>query len=81
MEQPQMYGLHPNAEIGFLTNQGVAIFRTIGEISGGSGGGGGGDIGAATPYMKLYMDQLPPNLDMLEIRSRLGPDDSHHMSS
>jgi len=75
MEQPQMYGLHPNAEIGFLTNQGVAIFRTIGEISGGSGGGGGGDIGAATPYMKLYMDQLPPNLDMLEIRSRLGPDD------
>ncbi|CAE7410117.1 ODA11 [Symbiodinium natans] len=28
-EVPQMFGLHPNAEIGFLTNQGISIFKTI----------------------------------------------------
>jgi dynein heavy chain len=35
IEIPQMFGLHPNAEIGFLTNQGVNLFRVISEISGG----------------------------------------------
>ncbi|CAE7689398.1 DNAH9, partial [Symbiodinium necroappetens] len=29
LEVPQMFGLHPNAEIGFLTNQGISIFKTI----------------------------------------------------
>merc|ERR1719428_2230910 len=66
-EQPQMFGLHPNAEIGFLTNQGINIFKTIQELSGGGGGGGSGDITAAQQYITLYQGQLPPNLDMLEI--------------
>eukprot|EP00927_Polykrikos_kofoidii_P045594 TRINITY_DN39630_c0_g1_i1.p1 TRINITY_DN39630_c0_g1~~TRINITY_DN39630_c0_g1_i1.p1 ORF type:complete len:2263 (+),score=448.81 TRINITY_DN39630_c0_g1_i1:88-6789(+) len=71
MEIPQMYGLHPNAEIGFLTNQGVNTFRTISQISGGGGGGGGGDISAAQPIITSYMGQLPVNLDMIEIRGRV----------
>jgi dynein heavy chain len=75
MEQPQMYGLHPNAEIGFLTNQGISIFRTIQEISGGGGGGGGGDIGASQVMITSYMGQLPENLDMLDIRGRLKEED------
>jgi dynein heavy chain len=70
-EIPQMYGLHPNAEIGFLTNQGVNLFKTISEISGGSGGGGAGDISAAQPIITLYQGQLPPNLDMIEIRGKV----------
>lgn len=74
-EMPQMFGLHPNAEIGFLTNQGVTIFVTIREIQGGSGGGSGGDIGAAQVIITSYQGQLPPNLDMIEIRSRLKDED------
>jgi len=74
-EQPQMFGLHPNAEIGFLTNLGNAIFQTIQEISGGSGGGGGGDISAAQGVMNSYATQLPSNLDMIEIRGRLKEED------
>merc|ERR1719188_2788341 len=50
-EIPQMFGLHPNAEIGFLTNTGVTIFKTISEISGGGGSGGGGDLNAAQAYI------------------------------
>jgi len=75
IEQPQMYGLHPNAEIGFLTNQGISIFTTIRNISGGGGGAGGDDIGAAKVLIDSYMNQLPPNLDMIEIRGRLKEED------
>lgn len=74
-EMPQMFGLHPNAEIGFLTNQGMTIFSTIREIQGGGDGGGGGDISAAQAYITSYMGQLPANLDMIEIRGRLKDED------
>jgi len=74
-EMPQMFGLHPNAEIGFLTNQGMNIFSTIREIQGGGGGGGGGDISNAQSYITSYMGQLPTNLDMIEIRGRLKDED------
>jgi dynein heavy chain len=75
-EQPQMYGLHPNAEIGFLTAQGAAIWNTIREIAGGSGGSGSGDgLAAAQSFITGYMEQLPKNLDMLEIRSGLKEED------
>jgi len=74
-EAPQMYGLHPNAEIGFLTNQGISIFRTIAGISGGSGGGGSSDISAASSHITNYLSQLPADFDMLEIRSRLKDED------
>jgi dynein heavy chain len=40
-EEPKMFGLHPNAEIGYLTTQGESLFSTIAAVSGGSGGGGG----------------------------------------
>jgi len=76
LEQPQMFGLHPNAEIGFLTAQGISIFTTIREIQmGGGGGGGSSDISSAQPLITSYMGQLPPNLDMIEIRGRLKEED------
>jgi len=74
-EVPQMYGLHPNAEIGFLTNQGINIFKTIAGISGGSGGGGGGDISAVSPVITNYLSQLPGDFDMIDLRSRLKDED------
>merc|ERR1740138_723426 len=70
-----MFGLHPNAEIGFLTNTGVAIFKTVSELSGGGGGGGSGDIGASQSIMASYQQQLPANIDMLDVRSRLKPEE------
>jgi len=33
-EQPQMFGLHPNAEIGYLTNLGELLFSYIQQVSG-----------------------------------------------
>ena len=43
-ETPYLYGLHPNAEIGFLTTTSESLFRTILEMqprdSSGAGGGG-----------------------------------------
>lgn len=43
-ETPYLYGLHPNAEIGFLTSTSENLFRTVLEMqprdSSGAGGGG-----------------------------------------
>jgi dynein heavy chain len=46
-ESPPQFGLHPNAEIGYLTNATNTLFNTILSISGSSdsGGGGGGTFG------------------------------------
>jgi len=74
-EVPQMFGLHPNAETGFLTNQGMNIFKTIQSISGGGGGGGGGDISAVSGNITQLLTTLPPDLDMIEIRGRLRDED------
>lgn len=44
-ESPYLYGLHPNAEIGFLTQTSEKLFRTVLEMQprdGGSGEGSGG---------------------------------------
>merc|ERR1719199_1127768 len=70
-ETPQMFWLHPNAEIGYLTNQGLNVFSTIMKVSGGSGGSGGGDLNAATEYINTYAALLPADLDMFEIRGRI----------
>jgi len=40
-ENPNMLGLHSNAEIGYLTNLGESLCFTILQCSGSSGGGGG----------------------------------------
>ena len=41
-EIPQMFGLHPNAEIGYLTQTGEEIFGYILSIEGGGSSGGAG---------------------------------------
>eukprot|EP01038_Epipyxis_sp_PR26KG_P005447 gene5447-7540_t len=47
-ENPTIYGLHPNAEIGFLTNKAESLFQTILQLGVGSEGGNGGDLGSGT---------------------------------
>ena len=41
LETPQMFGLHPNAEIGYLTTLGETLFAQILQVQGGGGGGTG----------------------------------------
>ena len=44
-ESPYLYGLHPNAEIEFLTTQSESLFRTVLEMQPrDSGGGEGGGV-------------------------------------
>jgi len=43
IENPKMFGLHPNAEINYLTSTGEKLFSTIMTCAGGSGGGGAGN--------------------------------------
>jgi len=44
VEGPILFGMHPNAEIGYLTTTCDTIFDTILSVQGGGGGGGqGGD--------------------------------------
>lgn len=73
-ESPSLYGLHQNAEIGYLTNQGAQIFKTILNAAGGAGGGGGGDISATSPLITAFLESCPAKLDMIEIRSKLTDD-------
>lgn len=41
-ESPVLYGLHPNAEIGFLTTLADNLFRTVFELQPRESGAGGG---------------------------------------
>merc|ERR1711977_366692 len=74
-EQPQLFSLHPNAEIGFLTNQGISIFKTVQSISGAGSGTSNLDITGSVPMIEKYSAELAPDLDMAEIRGRLSDED------
>lgn len=55
-----MFGLHPNAEINYLTNIGEDLFSTILSCTGGSGGGGGSGKDAAVKEMiERFLEILP----------------------
>lgn len=41
-ESPYLYGLHPNAEIGFLTTTSEKLFKTVFEMQPRDAGSGGG---------------------------------------
>lgn len=64
-----MFGLHANAEIGYLTVETTVLFQTILEVSGGGGGGEGGGSAddSNMALVDLYIERTPPNLDMIEI--------------
>jgi dynein heavy chain len=67
-EIPQMFGLHPNAEIGYLTNLGETLFSTIMSCSGGSGGGGASKKDqVAKELLDRFLHILPGEFSMLEL--------------
>jgi len=74
-----MFGLHPNAEIGYLTALGEQLFMNILTISGGASGGGGGkkkeDI--VKEFIRKFLEMLPPNFSMLDIIGRVKVKDPY----
>jgi dynein heavy chain len=69
-----MFGLHSNAEIGYLTGMGETLFATILQCSGGSGGGGGkGKDAVVNEMIHRFLDQLPPAFSMIDMKAK-APD-------
>jgi len=76
LEDPTMYGLHPNAGIGNLMNATSTLFSTIMTLQGAGGGGGGGSGGASMEkvvagLVEDYSERLPEDFNMFEIRANI----------
>lgn len=56
-ESPYLYGLHPNAEIGFLTQTSEKLFRTVLEMQPRDGGGGEGGGTTRDEKVKTIQDR------------------------
>ena len=74
-ESPLLYGLHPNAEIGFRTQQAERLFATINELQPTQEG----SVGlAAEDDVKVKLDELMANLpevhNLQDISERLDDD-------
>jgi dynein heavy chain len=71
---PTAFGLHPNAEIGFLSNFTEDIFATIIALDGGGGEGdgegGGGGVGSV---MEDLLARLPNEFETLTLNHRAKP--------
>lgn len=59
-ESPYLYGLHPNAEIGFLTTTSENLFRTVFEMQPRDAGASGG--ATITPEEKVLVYHLEKSL-------------------
>ena len=73
-ESPPIYGLHPNAEIGYLTSFCENVFRTITQL-GGVAGGGDAAVGGGGPRAVLddLLSRVPENFVMIELKARAEP--------
>lgn len=73
-ESPVMFGLHPNAEIGFLTHESEMLFSTIITLRGGiSSGVGMSKEEKVRIRIEEIMQPLPDIFDLNELASR-GPE-------
>ena len=74
-ESPHLYGLHPNAEIGFLTSTSDVLFKTVFELQPRESGGGGGQASTREEKVKTLVDdimeKMPEQFNMLEIMAKV----------
>ena len=66
-----MFGMHPNAEIGYLTLQCETIFDTILSIQGGSGGSAGSKDDLVMGLLTDFKNRTPPEYSMLDITAKV----------
>merc|ERR1712223_1965687 len=70
-ESPVLYGLHPNAEIGFLTATSEKLFKTVFELQPRESGSSGGPVTTREEKIKSLVDdimeKLPDPFNMTEI--------------
>ncbi|NXT54658.1 DYH17 protein, partial [Pluvianellus socialis] len=71
-ESPYLYGLHPNAEIGFLTVTSDRLFRTVLEMQPkeSDAGGGSGVSREEKAILDEIMERLPEPFNMAEIMAK-----------
>jgi dynein heavy chain len=74
-ESPPMFGMHPNAEIGYLTSFGQSIFDSVLALSGGSAGSGegAGSGDSVRNTISSLLERLPENFFMIELEERAQP--------
>ncbi|XP_058061407.1 LOW QUALITY PROTEIN: dynein beta chain, ciliary-like [Anopheles bellator] len=74
-ESPYLYGLHPNAEIGFLTTLSEQAFKTIFELQPRDSGASSGTAISREDVVKNiideFLDKLPEEFNMVELMARV----------
>ncbi|KAK3861449.1 hypothetical protein Pcinc_032598 [Petrolisthes cinctipes] len=74
-ESPHLYGLHPNAEIGFLTMTSEHLFKTVFELQPRDMGSSGGVVITREDKVKQSLDEilekLPEEFNMADITGKV----------
>eukprot|EP00605_Chrysophyceae_sp_TOSAG23-4_P000557 GSChrysophyteH1.ASY1.ANO1.630.1 assembled CDS len=70
-ESPPIYGLHPNAEVGFLTNKAEMMFETILRIEIGAASSSSGVSSALRETLADLTRRCPPKSDLIELGDRV----------
>ncbi|XP_077291064.1 dynein heavy chain at 93AB [Arctopsyche grandis] len=74
-ESPYLYGLHPNAEIGFLTTTSESLFRTVFEMQPRDAGSSGAQTVTREDKVKQLLDEIiekvPEEFNMVEIMGKV----------
>jgi dynein heavy chain len=65
-----MFGLHPNAEIGYLTSLGEKLCFTILSCSSGGGGSGGSKDEMVQGVIDKFLEMMPEEFNEFEIAGR-----------
>ncbi|VDP88866.1 unnamed protein product [Echinostoma caproni] len=78
-ETPHLYGLHPNAEIEFLTKAAERIFRVVLELQPRDSGAEVGDAPSReetlTTLLEDLLDRMPDGFPMAELYARQAPEE------
>ena len=73
-DAPPMFGLHPNAEIGYLTTMADTIFGTVLRLRKGASSGGGGGAGSGLRgTLDELLGRLPAGFELISLNEKAAP--------